>query len=120
MKEYTATELAYKNGYEAGVREFAERVKNAPSVTNCENEWLCLDIDTIAKELIDKQRKEDENAMTDKEALETAKEELSRATYLSECGRNTGIRKIYSVKADWLSVLIYNAEQYRRTEEEGK
>ena len=25
MKEYTATELAYKNGYEAGVKEFAER-----------------------------------------------------------------------------------------------
>ena len=72
MNEFEATEQAYKNGYkdgyEAGVKDLAERVKNAPSVTNCENEWLCLDIDTITKELLvnyessknDKQRKEDE------------------------------------------------------------
>lgn len=32
-------------------KEFAERLKQSPSVTNCENEWLCLDIDNILKEL---------------------------------------------------------------------
>lgn len=49
--------------------------------------------------------------LTDKEALETAKEELSRAIYLSECSRSAGIRSINEDKAEWLSVLIYNAEQ---------
>ena len=49
--------------------------------------------------------------LTDKEALETAKEELSRAIYLSECSRSAGIRAINEDKAEWLSVLIYNAEQ---------
>ena len=37
MKEYTATELAYKNGYEAGVKGLAEklcegRISNDPVV----------------------------------------------------------------------------------------
>jgi hypothetical protein len=58
--------------------------------------------------------------LTDKEALETAKEELSRAIYLSECSRSAGIRAINEDKAEWLSVLIYNAEQYMRKEDEGK
>ena len=49
--------------------------------------------------------------LTDKEALETAKNELSRAIYLSECSRSAGIRAINEDKAEWLSVLIYNAEQ---------
>lgn len=49
--------------------------------------------------------------LTDKEALETAKEELSRAIYLSECSRSAGIRAINEDKAEWLAVLIYNAEQ---------
>lgn len=49
--------------------------------------------------------------LTDKEALKTAKEELSRAIYLSECSRSAGIRAINEDKAEWLSVLIYNAEQ---------
>lgn len=50
--------------------------------------------------------------LTDEKALDIAKEELHSAIYLSECGGNAGIRKINSDKADWLSVLIYNAEQY--------
>ena len=58
--------------------------------------------------------------LTDKEALDMAKVELNRATYLSECGRNAGIRKMYSDKADWLSVLIYNAQIGMRKEDKGK
>ncbi len=58
--------------------------------------------------------------LTDKEALETAKNELRRAIYLSECSRSAGIRSINEEKAEWLSVLIYNAEQYMRKEDEGK
>ena len=58
--------------------------------------------------------------LTDKEALNMAKVELNRATHLSECGRNAGIRKMYSDKADWLSVLIYNAQKGMRKEDEGK
>ena len=58
--------------------------------------------------------------MTDKEALQIAKEELERALYLSKCSRSAGIRAINEDKAEWLSVLIYNAEQYMRKEDEGK
>ena len=39
-------------------KELAERLKNSPSVTNCENEWLYLDIDNLLTELTE--RKEDE------------------------------------------------------------
>lgn len=49
--------------------------------------------------------------LTDKEALEKAKEELSRAIYLFECSRSAGIRAINEDKAEWLSVLIYLAER---------
>ena len=58
--------------------------------------------------------------LTDKEALEMAKVELNRDTYLSECGGNAGIRKMYSDKADWLLVLIYSAQKGMRKEDEGK
>ena len=35
MNIHYATEQAYKNGYEAGVRELAELIKNAfPSISN--------------------------------------------------------------------------------------
>lgn len=54
--------------------------------------------------------------LNDKEALERAKTELARSIYLSECGRNAGIRKMYSDKSDWISVLIYHAEQNMRKE----
>ena len=55
--------------------------------------------------------------LTDKEALEAAKEELSRAIYLSECSRSAGIRAINEDKAKWLSVLIYFAEIGMRKED---
>lgn len=54
---------------------------------------------------------ESEVVMTDKEALETAKEELNCAIYLAEFSRSAGIRARNEDKAKWLSVLIYNAEQ---------
>ena len=44
--------------------------------------------------------------MTDKEAIETAINELHRAIYLSECSRSAGIRAINEDKAEWLCVLI--------------
>ena len=44
------------------------------------------------------------------QALETARNELSLATYLLECGYNAGIRQINANKADWLKWLIYLAE----------
>lgn len=58
--------------------------------------------------------------LTDKEALNTAKNELNRAIFLSECSRSAGIRAINEDKAEWLSVLIYLAEQNMRKEDEGK
>ena len=48
--------------------------------------------------------------MTVKEAMETAKNELSRAIYLSETSRSAGIRAINEDKAEWLCVLIRLAE----------
>lgn len=33
------------------IKEFAERLKQLPSVTNCEYEWLYLDIDNLVKEI---------------------------------------------------------------------
>lgn len=54
--------------------------------------------------------------INDKEALKRAKTELARSIHLSECGRNAGIRKMYSDKSDWISVLIYHAEQNMRKE----
>lgn len=58
--------------------------------------------------------------LTDKEALNAAENELDRAIYLSECSRSTGIRAINEDKVEWLSVLIYLAEQNMRKEYEGK
>jgi hypothetical protein len=43
-------------------------------------------------------------------ALDKAKAELHLAIYLSECGSNAGIRKIWSERADWIAPLIYLAE----------
>lgn len=49
--------------------------------------------------------------MKDKEALAIAKAKLRREIRLSECGYNEGIRAIYEKEAEWLSVIIYNAEE---------
>lgn len=54
--------------------------------------------------------------INNKEALKRAKTELARSIYLSEYGRNAGIRKMYSDKSDWISVIIYHAEQNMRKE----
>ena len=53
MKPYDETEQAYKNGYEAGVKELAERLKNC--LFDRDNDT----IDNITEQLIDKQRKGD-------------------------------------------------------------
>lgn len=42
--------------------------------------------------------------------LEKAKAEFNLAIYLSECGSNAGLRKMWSNKADWLGGIIYLAE----------
>lgn len=43
-------------------------------------------------------------------ALEKAKNELSYAIHLEECGKNAGIRKWNANKADWLKWVVYLAE----------
>jgi hypothetical protein len=43
------------------------------------------------------------------EAIEKAKEELSKANYLEESGGNAGIRKMNANKADWLRWVVYLA-----------
>jgi hypothetical protein len=44
-------------------------------------------------------------------ALEKAKNELSYAIHLEECGGNAGIRKINANKADWLKWVVYLAKR---------
>ena len=44
-------------------------------------------------------------------ALEKAKNELSYAIHLGECGGNAGIRKMNDNKAAWLTRVIYLAER---------
>ena len=78
MNEHDATEQAFLNGYNAGVRELAERLKLHSYIISDESQTgiVCrysvvtvAQIDTIANELIvnyessknEKQRKEDEN-----------------------------------------------------------
>ena len=55
MKPYEATEVAYKNGYKQGVKDFAERVKGRLALNTDidNNEYLSVieDIDQIAKEM---------------------------------------------------------------------
>ena len=43
-------------------------------------------------------------------ALKKAKNELSYAAHLEECGVNAGIRKMNANKADWLKWVVYLAE----------
>jgi hypothetical protein len=50
-------------------------------------------------------------------ALEKARAEFHLAIYLSECGSNAGIRKIWSERADWIAPLIYLAEAQLTREE---
>jgi hypothetical protein len=48
--------------------------------------------------------------------LQLAKEELSRAVYLEDCGSNAGIRKMNANKAEWLKCVVYLAELGLETE----
>jgi hypothetical protein len=53
----------------------------------------------------------DKNIFDVKEAaLEKARNELSYATHLEDCGKNAGIRKMNANKADWLKWVVYLAE----------
>ncbi len=60
MNENDAIEQAYKNGYEAGVKDFAERLKASQTITCHSKEGQCVYeyddelIDTIAEKLIGK------------------------------------------------------------------
>jgi hypothetical protein len=56
MNIHDSTEQPYKNGYEAGVREFAERLCEG----RVSNDPVVIAVKVELKELIDKQRKEDE------------------------------------------------------------
>jgi hypothetical protein len=49
-------------------------------------------------------------------ALEQARNELSYAFHLEECGGNAGIRKMNANKADWLKWVVYLAELGLETE----
>ena len=49
--------------------------------------------------------------MIEREALEKAKKELALATWLSECGANAGIRRMWTNKLSWLSWVVYLAER---------
>jgi hypothetical protein len=53
----------------------------------------------------------DKNMFDVKEAaLEKARNELSYAIHLEDCGKNAGIRKMNANKADWLKWVVYLAE----------
>lgn len=53
----------------------------------------------------------DKNMFDIKEAaLEKARNELSYAIHLEDCGKNAGIRKMNANKADWLKWVVYLAE----------
>lgn len=59
MNVYTATEQAYKNGYEAGVREFADKIfEEAPNITQERIIHLRMAIHNLAIILISKNREE--------------------------------------------------------------
>jgi hypothetical protein len=54
----------------------------------------------------------DKNMFDIKEAaLEKARNELSYAIHLAECGGNAGIRKMNANKVDWLKWVVYLAER---------
>ena len=58
--------------------------------------------------------------MTFVEAIAVAERELARAFYDIDCAKNRGLEKIAQNKADWLSVIIYMAKQYKKSLEDNK
>ena len=53
-----ATETSYKNGYKAGVKEFAERLKEKASTHNCRYNGIVYDIKAVGIYDIDNLLKE--------------------------------------------------------------
>ena len=52
MDNHTATELAYKNGYAKGVKEFAERLRIDLLKTNMDYYYVEKQIMATAKEMV--------------------------------------------------------------------
>lgn len=52
--------------------------------------------------------------ITDEEAIEIGKQQLSRACYDMDTARNLGLYRIAYNKANWLSKIIYMAECYQK------
>lgn len=48
--------------------------------------------------------------LTNEEALQKAKQELSTSRYMSECSFNNGLQKIHSNRVEWLSLVVSMAE----------
>jgi hypothetical protein len=57
--------------------------------------------------------------MSFEEAIKKADEELDKIIYNSECNTNAGLRKAFSNKAEWFSVLVYLAKKGLQTEKGG-
>lgn len=43
------------------------------------------------------------------QSIQAAEKQLSRASYISECTENAGLRAIYSKQATWLADVVYAA-----------
>lgn len=56
--------------------------------------------------------------ITDEEAIEIGKQQLSRAFYDMDTARNLGLYRISYNKANWLSKVIYMAECYQKLTKE--
>lgn len=54
MDKHTATEMAYKNGYAKGVKEFAERLKEKFTLQWCGSKFGIIHgwIDSLVKEMV--------------------------------------------------------------------
>ena len=55
LMEYMRLSEKYETARAEAVREFAEKLKQMPSVMNCEYEWLHIDIDNLVKEMTEKE-----------------------------------------------------------------
>ena len=55
--------------------------------------------------------------MTFEDAITIGELELVRALYDIDCAKNRGLAKIAENEANWLSVLLYMAKQYMKTQE---
>ena len=53
------------------------------------------------------------------ESIKKADEELNKIIYYAECGSTTGLRTVYSNKADWFAVIVYLAKKGLQAEKGG-